>query len=111
MVMEKTIELRKINAELIKQNNELVQFSYSVSHNLRGPVARLLGLADLAKRELSPSDTKLMTQFIDETAFELDHIVNDLIRILELRNEPHRYREVVNLNDCLLYTSPSPRDS
>ena len=26
-------------------------------------------------------------------------IVNDLIRILELRNEPHRYREVVNLNE------------
>lgn len=99
MVMEKTIELRKINAELIKQNSELVQFSYSVSHNLRGPVARLLGLADLAKRELSPSDTKLMTQFIGETAFELDNIVDDLIRILEVRNEPHRYREVVNLNE------------
>ena len=99
MVTEKTIELRKINAELIKQNSELVQFSYSVSHNLRGPVARLLGLADLAKRELSASDTKLLTQFIGETAFELDNIVDDLIRILEVRNEPHRYREVVNLNE------------
>jgi signal transduction histidine kinase len=99
MVTEKTIELRKINAELIKQNSELVQFSYSVSHNLRGPVARLLGLADLAKRELSASDTTLLTQFIGETAFELDHIVDDLIRILEVRNEPHRYREVVNLDE------------
>ena len=111
MVMEKTIELRKINAELIKQNNELVQFSYSVSHNLRGPVARLLGLADLAKRDLSPSDTKLMTQFVDETAFELDHIVNDLIRILELRNEPHRYREVINLNEEWRQTKNLFKDS
>ena len=99
MVMEKTIELRKINAELIKQNSELVQFSYSVSHNLRGPVARLLGLSDLAKRDLSASDANILTQFIGETAFELDHIVDDLIRILELRNEPHRYREIVNLNE------------
>ena len=41
----------------------------------------------------------ILTQFIGETAFELDHIVDDLIRILELRNEPHRYREVVNLNE------------
>ncbi len=111
IVMEKTIELRKINSELIKQNNELVQFSYSVSHNLRGPVARLLGLADLAKRELNASDTKLMTQFISETAFELDHIVNDLIRILELRNEPHRYREVVNLNDEWRQTKSLFKDS
>ncbi len=43
MVMEKTIELRKINAELIKQNNELVQFSYSVSHNLRGTCSQAVG--------------------------------------------------------------------
>ena len=111
MVTEKTIELRKINSELIKQNSELVQFSYSVSHNLRGPVARLLGLADLAKRELSASDTKLLTQFIGETAFELDNIVDDLIRILEVRNEPHRFREVVNLNEEWRQTKSLFKDS
>ena len=72
MVMEKTIELRKINAKLLKQNDELVQFSYSVSHNLRGPVARLLGLADLAKSEPSVNEAKQLTGFIGETAFELD---------------------------------------
>jgi signal transduction histidine kinase len=99
MVQEKTIELRKINEELIKQNGELVQFSYSVSHNLRGPVARLLGLADLAKREPVAAEAKQLTQYIGDTAYELDHIVSDLMRILELRNAPHRYREVVNLNE------------
>ncbi|HEX6222913.1 MAG TPA: tetratricopeptide repeat protein [Chryseolinea sp.] len=99
MVAEKTVELKKINAELIKQNDELVQFSYSVSHNLRGPVARLLGLSDLAKREHGAGETKLLHRFMGQTALELDHIVNDLIRILELRNEPHRYREVVNLEE------------
>lgn len=99
VVAEKTVELRKINAELIKKNNELFQFSYTVSHNLRGPVARLLGLADLAERENLPRQAKELTHFISKTAVELDQIVDDLIRILELRNEPLHHREVVNLEN------------
>ncbi len=99
IVAEKTVELRKINAELIKKNNELFQFSYTVSHNLRGPVARLLGLADLAEKENIPDQAKQLTDFIGETALELDQIVNDLIRILELRNEPQHHREIVSLED------------
>ena len=110
-VMEKTIELRKINAELVKQNGELVQFSYSVSHNLRGPVARLLGLADLARREPNARETKQLTQFMGDTAFELDNIVDDLIRILELRNEPHRTREVVDLNEAWRQTRSLIKES
>ncbi|WP_276368826.1 tetratricopeptide repeat protein [Chryseolinea sp. H1M3-3] len=99
IVADKTVELRKINAELIKKNNELFQFSYTVSHNLRGPVARLLGLADLAEKENIPDQAKQLTDFIGETALELDQIVNDLIRILELRNEPQHHREIVSLED------------
>jgi signal transduction histidine kinase len=99
IVAEKTVELRKINTELIKKNSELFQFSYTVSHNLRGPVARLLGLADLAEKENIPFHTMQLTHFISTTALELDEIVNDLIQILELRNEPHYHREVVNLEE------------
>lgn len=32
-----------------------------------------------------------------DTALELDNIVHDLIKILELRNQPHHHREIVNL--------------
>ncbi len=99
IVAEKTVELRKINAELIKQNSELFQFSYSVSHNLRGPVARLLGLVDLAEKEDIPAQAKQLTHFISKTAFELDQIVDDLVKILELRNEPEGHREIVSLED------------
>lgn len=40
---EATAKLLHSNNKLIKHNNEPEQFSYSVSRNLRGPVARLLG--------------------------------------------------------------------
>jgi signal transduction histidine kinase len=104
IVAEKTVELRKINEELVKQNSELFQFSYTVSHNLRGPVARLLGLADLAEKENTQVQAKQLTRFISETAVELDLIVNDLMKILELRNEPQHHKEKVSLEEEWIQT-------
>lgn len=43
--------LRKQNTELLKVNKELDNFVYSVSHNLRGPLASVMGLLQLAHQE------------------------------------------------------------
>jgi light-regulated signal transduction histidine kinase (bacteriophytochrome) len=97
MVAEKTVELRRINEELIKNNNELLQFSFTVSHNLRGPVARMMGLANLVSRQEIPEETRQLVSFIELTADELDQIIKDLVNILELRNDPIHSREQINL--------------
>ncbi len=97
VVEEKTAQLKRTNDELIKYNNELLQFSYTVSHNLRGPVARLLGLAELARSEKQLIEIKQLVEFIGRTAADLDLIISDLSKILELRNEPHQYLEAVPL--------------
>ncbi|MBT1697440.1 tetratricopeptide repeat protein [Fulvivirgaceae bacterium PWU4] len=97
IVTEKTVELRRTNDELMKYNAELLQFSYTVSHNLRGPVARLLGLADLADKEHDFQQVKQLIDFIGVTAHDLDLIIKDLSKILELRNNPHQAQEVVAL--------------
>jgi signal transduction histidine kinase len=97
IVVEKTIELRRTNKELVKYNSELLQFSYIVSHNLRGPVARLLGLADLADKEADLQEMRQLIDFINITAHDLDLIITDLSKILELRNNPHPFHEIVEL--------------
>jgi signal transduction histidine kinase len=97
VVEEKTAQLTRTNNELIKYNNELLQFSYAVSHNLRGPVARLLGLTELAKHEQQLIETAQLVDFIGQTASELDMIINDLSKILELRNAPQHLLEAVPL--------------
>ncbi|HEX5172267.1 MAG TPA: tetratricopeptide repeat protein [Cyclobacteriaceae bacterium] len=97
LVEQKTHELRTTNEELMKYNNELLQFSYTVSHNLRGPVVRLMGLSDLA---LAENDLTLARQWIGligKTTHELDTIIKDLSKILDLRNKPHQYHEPVGL--------------
>ncbi len=98
IVAEKTIELKRSNDELVKYNAELLQFSYTVSHNLRGPVARLLGLADLVNKENDQEQMKQLTNYIGTTAHDLDLIIKDLSKLLELRNNPHQLREEVELS-------------
>lgn len=97
LVAQKTVELRKTNEELVKHNNELLQFSYTVSHNLRGPVARILGLASLMSVEHDIGQARQWVELISKTTGELDLIIKDLSKILELRREPHRFRDPVDL--------------
>ena len=97
IVAEKTLELRTTNEELVKHNNELLQFSYTVSHNLRGPVARLLGLSDLARVEESLEQARKWVDLMSKTASDLDTIIKDLNKVLDLRNEPDQYLEMVDL--------------
>jgi signal transduction histidine kinase/uncharacterized protein HemY len=97
IVAEKTVELRKTNEELVKYNQELLQFSYTVSHNLRGPVARLLGLSELAHTEEELDKAKNWINLINKTTGDLDVIIKDISKLLDLRNEPNQYRENVDL--------------
>lgn len=97
IVAQKTQELRNTNDELVKYNSELLQFSYTVSHNLRGPVARLLGLSDLVNKEHELSQAKQWISLISKTAGDVDQIIKDLSNLLDLRNMPHQFRERVSL--------------
>jgi signal transduction histidine kinase len=97
LIAEKTVELRKTNEELVKHNNELLQFSYTVSHNLRGPVARLLGLTTLMHSEKDIDQARQWINLIGITTSDLDNIIKDLSKILELRHEPNHLRDHVDL--------------
>ena len=97
LVEEKTLELKTSNEELVKHNAELLQFSYTVSHNLRGPVVRLMGLSDLALEENDVKEARQWINLIGKTTSDLDLIIRDLSKILDLRNKPHQYHETVGL--------------
>jgi len=72
-------ELAGRNEELLKINNELDSFVYSVSHNLRAPLMSVLGLLNLVKSE---SDTHNLDQYhhmMEESIHKLDNTVKEIL--------------------------------
>jgi signal transduction histidine kinase len=94
-VEQKSADLLNTNEELIRHNNELRQFSYTVSHNLRGPVARLLGLTDLFSKPLSQEEREEISVMIKRSGHELDDVLKDLSLIIDIRNDLYKVREKI----------------
>lgn len=100
-LLVKNRDLSEANAELIKYNNELRQFSYTISHNLRGPVASLLGLTDLLDRSTLTKDNLKITDYIATSTERLDGIIQDLNKIIDIRNDIFQIRQKVMLAEEL----------
>ena len=82
----KELELKsqKITTDLIQTNRDLEQFSYIVSHNIRAPLANILGLNALLKDNVSPNDERELLAAISQSAEILDNVVKDVSKILQI---------------------------
>lgn len=96
-LLQSNATLTEMNQELISHNNNLQQFSYTISHNLRGPVASLQGLFSLLnQKELGESNKELFQHF-NNSIKALDGTIKDLSHIIELKNDVSSVRDKVSL--------------
>ncbi|MBN7817698.1 sensor histidine kinase [Algoriphagus pacificus] len=81
------IEKEAMNRRLLQRNKSLEQFAYIISHNLRAPLANILGLSQLIS-ELSPQDEifKSTLDGLQQSSCNLDQVVSDLNTILKMRD-------------------------
>ncbi|GAA4301641.1 PAS domain S-box protein [Nibribacter koreensis] len=91
----------QLTEELLRRNRNLEQFTYIVSHNLRSPVANILGLTALFKYDQDPESQLALMDRLKQTAQNLDTIIRDLNDLLSLQGEVHDAREVINLRDLV----------
>jgi PAS domain S-box-containing protein len=99
------IEREKITANLIQRNKDLEQFSYIISHNLRLPVANLLGLAhNFSVNQLSLCEQKEIISAIYISTRRLDDVVMELNKILEIKNGDCENKQAVKLSNILSNT-------
>jgi signal transduction histidine kinase len=96
-LIEKNKELTETNNELIKHNNELRQFSYTVSHNLRGPVASLMGLLKLFQIQDFSEENAEIFQHVESSTLRLDNIIKDLSKIIDIRHDIFHIRQQISL--------------
>ena len=98
------MEVQSRTKELVEYNQQLEQFAFISAHNLRAPVARLLGLGHLLDLESKDNneETKVVSQKMVSTAKELDRVVRDLNTILEVRKNNHSIISEVKFDEELL---------
>jgi signal transduction histidine kinase len=84
---------------LIQRNKEHEQFAYIVSHNLRGPLANILGYINLIKEDNTKEETEEFLQLLSESANKLDETIRDLSRLLQLKKDINEVKEYVRFSN------------
>ncbi len=92
----------KLIDELTKQNTNLKQFSYIVSHNVRKPVANILGLYSLIEMgNVVGEERDELIQYIGNSIEELDYVIRDLNNILDIRDNFDQTKSFVRFEDLV----------
>jgi len=94
MVAERTSSLKQMNDELINSNNELDMFIYRASHDLKGPIARLLGMTLLAKMDNKDEGLKEYIELIEKGAVDINKVLNKLNNIHFINRETINSEEI-----------------
>jgi PAS domain S-box-containing protein len=91
------LEREKITTDLIRHNKDLEQFTYIVSHNLRSPVANIMGLTDLLKQfDAEPDLRQDVLGRLSASIKSVDSIIRDLNQILQVREPGNEEKEQVD---------------
>ena len=85
---------KKTEKELVETNQELDTFFYKASHDLKGPLASVMGIVNLARLENSdPLNEKYFTM-IETSVKRLDRTLLDLIELARTRKGTSKLSQI-----------------
>lgn len=88
MIARDITDKTKAQEEIFSQNQDLQQFAYIVSHNLRAPLANALGLMELLGTEEPGSPYFAQTHsYLQQNLQQLDQVLGDMNTILSIRDK------------------------
>lgn len=76
---EYTQHLQEKNEVLRQKNEELDRFAYSVSHDLRSPIASVLGLIELSKNEKNIDKLQKYNELKENSLKKLEKFISDIL--------------------------------
>lgn len=93
-------ENKELMHKLSKANKELDEFVYRASHDLRAPVASVLGLINLAKDEWDVTKLKEYVDLKEQSVLKLDSLIKDIIQFsrnshLRINTDEINFEELV----------------
>ncbi|HEY2721804.1 MAG TPA: PAS domain S-box protein, partial [Chitinophagaceae bacterium] len=96
------LRLKEIINDLLQKNKNHEQFAQIVSHNLRAPVANIIGFSNVLQR--SGLDDTVKMKFIQglfSASNRLDTVIKDLTHILQVSREISENKQTVCLSDMV----------
>lgn len=86
-------EKERLIKEINHKYNDLMQFNYIISHNLRSPVANILGMSSLFEMDLTDEERSQIYEYILESAESIDSVIKDLNHILSFKSDLNEMKE------------------
>ena len=99
-VVETSDKLKERNDQLMLANIELDNFIYKSSHDIKGPLATLLGMCNIAMIDIQEEQANGYFKKIYEAALDLNAILTRLKTISEIANKPLKY-ELINFSQII----------
>lgn len=92
--------LKRVNVELISQNEQLNHYSHIISHNLRGPIATLMGLVELFEQEKdNPIQVQELMHLVYKSALNFDIIIKDLTEVVSYDEQKGTLLSKIDLHE------------
>ena len=94
------LEKEKMTSDMIQRNKDLEQFAYIISHNLRSPVANIIGLSSMLQTipNMNKNDFNKCMDGLTQSVKKLDTVIIDLNHILQVRREVNEKKELVRFS-------------
>lgn len=84
------MELRRLNRELEKRNEELDAFAHTVAHDLQNPLALIIGFAEALRRyhaTMSKKEFEESLEIIERTGRKMSRTIDELLLLARVRDE------------------------
>ena len=88
------LQLKKKTKDLELSNTALEKFIYRASHDLRGPVASIIGIASLFKSEIKDEKALKYFDFVEDCAQNLDEVLKNMLHLQVLFKEKLKPAEI-----------------
>jgi signal transduction histidine kinase len=95
-------EHERLSGQLVQRNKDVDKFALILSHDLRAPLANMLGLAKMLKHgDVSESEKREMEGFLIQSIEKLDDVVHNLNCILQLDKTSSLKKEKIDLTELV----------
>ena len=117
-VKERTQDLQKANGELEIANNELIfldkakgEFLEKLSHEIRAPLAGIMGFITVLQNEMNPNELLELLKYLDVSAARLERFTTTSMLITELRTKTTSInRKSVKVDDLIEFVRQRQSD-